>query len=216
MEIKTSVKANGDAIRRMRKAKLWTLKRLAANAKCSERTIRSAEQSAQMQMFTIERIANALDADFADLIDSPPPPRIEPKQRTWEVSIKISTPFEEFDESKDLTKFLEVLIERLGGREIIPSRVTPGSVSIGLEMGAYALQALLVAYIHGNLDDLNIITIEGPYRIPKFEEPPRRLEPPEERSRPSRVAAFLPPDSFEGDKEAWMHRLVDQGFFDTR
>ncbi len=156
-----AVKAKGEEITKQRKGKVWTIKKLAKQSDCSERTIRSAEQSEHMQMFTIHKIARALQVGAESLVDSPIQ-QPETKVRTWEVTIKISTSYDDFDEARDLSAFMSTLMSRLEEKELFPIGVIRGSVSIAFQASLKTMTSLLKSYVNDGLDELPILTIKAP------------------------------------------------------
>ena len=156
-----AVKAKGEEITKQRKGKVWTIKKLAKQSDCSERTIRSSEQSEHMQMFTIQKIAKALQVGAESLVDSPIQ-QPETKVRTWEVTIKISTSYDDFDEARDLSAFLATLMSRLEEKELFPIGVIRSSVSITFQAILETMTSLLKSYVTDGLDELPILTIKAP------------------------------------------------------
>jgi transcriptional regulator with XRE-family HTH domain len=163
--IKTPITANGEAIQRLRIARGWTLKQLAEKPpRCSEKTIRSAEQSKPMQMFTLKNIATKLGVNYTDIVTGIIPPEPEkPKVRTWEFKVTVSTPYEEFDEADDLLKFMSLLMKRIGGEPMELTSVSPGSTEITVKMTHTQIEKFIFAYVRGELDDLNIDSVKAPW-----------------------------------------------------
>lgn len=124
-----TVAPDGQAIQRLRHAKGWNAQRLADKAGFSLKTVENAERGNQVYPVTLKTLAQALGVEVQALLLEPLPPP-QPKQRTWEITIKISTPYEEFDQSNDLTRLFSTLIERLGGVVVEPEEVRKGNPNI--------------------------------------------------------------------------------------
>jgi transcriptional regulator with XRE-family HTH domain len=153
-----TVRPDADAIKRLRLGKGWRVEDLARQAKCSVKTVENVERGSNVYLFTLGKIAKALGVDYRSLLpDTGPAP--EPPQRRFEVQIKLSIPFEEFDESEQLVGFIELLKRVLSARdEIGVKAVTDGSVVITLELSEEDIASLIDAYNNAALDDLNVLT----------------------------------------------------------
>src|SRR5262249_47324365 len=62
------VRANGDAIRQLRKRLGLTQAQLAESAGCDVKTTRRAEQGHRLDIFNLRRIAAALGVPYADVV----------------------------------------------------------------------------------------------------------------------------------------------------
>lgn len=185
-----TVQANGAVIKRLRTERGWRVEDLAKKAKCSVRTIKNVEGGASVYVFTLRKLAEVFSVEYlaltTDIISLTTDKSKTCKHRTWEVNIRISTPYEEFDESSDLIRFMSALIDRIGGKDIEqmkPTSVTPGSTEITVEMTAIQLQWFLLHYIHYHqenvervgaaeaektgdaFDELNIVSVKAPYPV---------------------------------------------------
>ncbi len=140
-----TVKPNGDAISRLRKAKGWRVEDLAKNAKCSVRTVENVERGANVYLFTLAKFATALGVEYTVLVsggDSPPePPK---KERRFKVQITLDVPYEEFDESVQLVSFMTMFKQLVQAQdEIMVAGVEDGSTIITLEMSIDEIQRLI-------------------------------------------------------------------------
>lgn len=154
-----TVEPDGEAIQRRRVEKGWRVEDLAQKARCSPRTVENVERGANVYLYTLSKFAQALGVEVAALMAGAAPPDPPKKERVWKVMIQVSTPYEEFDESNDLVKLLQALVSRLGGEEMEPTQVRKGSTRIEVEMTLEQMVKLIEAFIHDELDDLNIGSI---------------------------------------------------------
>ena len=157
-----TVAPDGPAIQRLRIAKGWRVEDLAKKARCSLKTVENVEQGANVYLYTLSKFAQALGVEASTLMAGAALPPLT-KERTWQITIKVSTPDdEEFDESTDLPRFMATLIERLGGNDMEPRGIRRGSVNITVEITAEQIMRLIDAYQSGRLDDLGIESISAP------------------------------------------------------
>ncbi|MBX6316150.1 MAG: helix-turn-helix transcriptional regulator [Isosphaeraceae bacterium] len=165
-----TVRPDAEAIKRLRLGKGWRVEDLARQAKCSVKTVENVERGSNVYLFTLGKFAKALGVDYRSLLpDTGPAP--EPPQRRFEVQIKLSIPFEDFDESEQLVGFIELLKRVLSARdEIGVKAVTDGSVVITLELGEEDVASLIGAYNNAALDELNVSTFH--IVVPQGESPP--------------------------------------------
>jgi transcriptional regulator with XRE-family HTH domain len=160
-----TVEPDGEAIQRLRIEKGWRVEDLANKAGCSLKTVENVEKGENIYLYTLKRVANALDVEPSELlidVDDESPVRMRKKERVWKITLEVSTPYDEFDESSDLVGLLQALMSRLGGGGIEPTGVKEGSTLIEVEMTLEQFLELAEAYADGRLDDLNIESIAAP------------------------------------------------------
>ncbi len=160
-----TVEPDGVEIQRLRIEKGWRVEDLARKAGCSLKTVENVEKGENIYVYTLKRIATALDVEPSKLLideDDAPPERMRKKERGWKITLEVSTPYDEFDESSDLVSLLQALMSRLGGRGIEPTGLQEGSTLIEIEMTLEQFLELAEAYADGRLDDLNIESITAP------------------------------------------------------
>lgn len=160
-----TVEPDGAEIQRLRIEKGWRVEDLARKAGCSLKTVENVEKGENIYVYTLKRIANALDVEPSELLideDDAPSARMPKKERVWKITLEVSTPYDEFDESSDLVSLLQALVSRLGGGGIEPTGLQEGSTLIEVEMTLEQFLELAEAYADGRLDDLNIESITAP------------------------------------------------------
>lgn len=160
-----TVEPDGEVVQRLRIEKGWRVEDLAKKAGCSLKTVENVEKGENVYLYTLKRIASALGVEPAELLideDDAPPARMRKKERVWKITLEVSTPYDEFDESSDLVSLLQALVSRLGGGEMEPTGVKEGSTLIEIEMTLEQFLELAEAYADGRLDDLNIESIGTP------------------------------------------------------
>ena len=151
-----TVAPDGKAIQRLRIEKGWRVEDLAKQAECSLKTVENVERGENVYLYTLSKFAQALGIEVSTLIAGAIPPEPPKRGRVLKVIFEVSTPFEEFDESKDLVTLLQALIRLVGGDGMEPTGVEPGSTLIVIEMTFDQFLLLSKAYVDGRLDDLNI------------------------------------------------------------
>src|SRR5205807_10245847 len=125
----------------------WNAQKLADKAGFSLKTVENAERGNQVYPLTLKTLAQALGVEVPALLtEALPPP--QPKQRTWEITIKISTPYEEFDQANDLTRLFSTLIERLGGVVVEPEEVRKGNPNIAIPDTSHPRTAEFLTDLH--------------------------------------------------------------------
>jgi transcriptional regulator with XRE-family HTH domain len=154
-----TVTPDGEAIQRLRIEKGWRVEDLAKKSRCSLKTVENVERGRSVYLYTLSKFAQALGVEVSTLMAGAAPPDPPKKERVWKVIIQVSTPYEDFDESNDLVKLLQTLVSRLGGEEMEPNQVRKGSTRIEVEMTLEQMVKLIEAFIHNELDDLNIGSI---------------------------------------------------------
>ncbi len=158
-----TVEPDGEAIQRLRIEKGWRVEDLAKKARCSLKTVENVERGANVYLYTLSKVAQALGVEVSTLMTGAAPPPL-PKERSWTITIRITTPDDEaFDEATDLPRFMATLIERLGGDDMEPRGIRRGSVNITVEITAEQIMRLIDAYQSGRLDDLGIEMISAPF-----------------------------------------------------
>src|SRR5579885_3000893 len=160
-----TVEPDGAEIQRLRIEKGWRVEDLANRAGCSLKTVENVEKGENVYIYTLKRVANALGVEPSELLideDDVPSARMRKKERVWKITLEVSTPYDEFDESSDLVNLLQALVSRLGGGGIEPTGLQEGSTVIEVEMTLEQFLELAEAYADGRLDDLNIESIAAP------------------------------------------------------
>ena len=160
-------RARKDAIRLLREAKGWGQQALADRAVVSIKTVNSVEQGKPAHLSTFGKIAKALSVEPSAFLDGYNPTAhlasdtIRALGKRIEFQIKVSIPFEEFDESDGLTNLLQMLSTAIKAKqEIGVVEVSPGSVKITLEMHPDDLKELIAAFMEYRLKDTQVFSLE--------------------------------------------------------
>jgi len=160
-------RARKDAIRLLREAKGWGQQALADRAVVSIKTINSAEQGKPAHLSTFGKIAKALGVEPSEFLDGYNPTAhlasdtLRALSKRVEVQIKLSIPFEEFDESDGLTNLVQMLSTLIKAKqEIGVVEVSPGSIKITLEMHPDDLKEMIAAFMEYRLKDTQIVSLE--------------------------------------------------------
>lgn len=151
-------KANLERIESLRIARGWSRDALAAKAILSIRTLDSIVAGEQGVLSTFRKIAKAFEVPIESIlegyVEQPDPPPSQPKERRYRVTFEIATPYDDFDESKDLPKFFAMLFKRFGGDDLPDPTVTPGSTKITVQMDQSQVDKLVEAMKNREADDL--------------------------------------------------------------
>ncbi len=160
-------RARKDAIRLLREAKGWGQQALADRAVVSIKTINSVEQGKPAHLSTFGKIAKALGVEPSEFLDGYnaaahlASDTIRALSKRVEVEIKLSIPFEEFDEADGLTNLVQMLSTLIKAKqEIGVVAVSPGSVKITLEMHPDDLKELIAAFMEYRLKDAQVFSLE--------------------------------------------------------
>ena len=158
-------KANHQKLENLRVARGWSREQLAAKAIVSTRTLDSIMAGKQAVLSTFSKLAKALDAPLESILEGYENPAA-PEERLWKVTITVSTPFDRFDETKDLPVFLSRLFSKLGGDGISCINVKPGSTKINVALSSEQVINIVTAYLTRKLDVLKVKQIIVPAKFP--------------------------------------------------
>jgi transcriptional regulator with XRE-family HTH domain len=150
----------GDTIRQLRLAKGWRVEDLARKAKCSVKTVENLEAGEQVYLCTLRSVAEAFGVEYATLlVGAVPAPATKNR---LEVQIKLSIPFDVFDQSGQLVSVIEALTRLIGARKGIDvTGIEEGSVIIKLDMDANDASRLIQAFGKGKLSALDIEAVKA-------------------------------------------------------
>lgn len=154
-----TVKIDGDEVKRLRIARGWRVEDLAVKAKCSIKTVGNVEHGASIYLFTLSKFAEALGVECISLMAGKKETATDPvnKHRRFEVQVKLSIPYNDFDESEQLIQFVKALRDLLkGDDDMNVTNVEDGSVVITLEMSEENVARLFKAHWGGLLEQLSV------------------------------------------------------------
>lgn len=157
---RSTFKPDAKKIERLRLQKGWEVSVLARKALISKRTLTNIMNGEHVRLDTISRIAGAFKVECQELICGEGSP-LENAQaitgRRVEVEIKLSFPFDDFDETKQLETFIHELARVLSARDpIVVNNVRAGSTIITAEMSEDDLIALVEAFGQSALDTFRV------------------------------------------------------------
>lgn len=156
-----TVRLDGAAAGRLRVERGLNVEEVAKAAKCSAKTVRNAEAGRPVYLVTARHLAAALGVEPAALLLDPPPAPLRGK--TYEITLRLTTPFDQFDETDDLRALMRAIATRLGGEDDMePKRIAPGSTLVTLEVTEEQLVRLLRGFAEGLLDDLGVVQVQAP------------------------------------------------------
>jgi transcriptional regulator with XRE-family HTH domain len=159
-------KANHPKLESLRIARGMSRQKLADKAIVSPRTLDSIVAGKQAALSTFSKLAKALDAPVESILEGYEDP-VVPEERLWKVTITISTPFDRFDETKDLPVFLSRLYSLLGGDGVSFINVKPGSTKINVALTNEQVFKIVTAYLTSKLDVLKVKQIIVPAKFPE-------------------------------------------------
>jgi len=122
-------KANLPKLEKLRIARGWSREDLATEAIISTRTLDSIMAGKSAVLSTLSKLAKALETPVNEIVYGFEEPE-QPGGRFWSITIKISAPYDKFDETRDLPEFITKLLERVGGDQILIPEVSKGSTTI--------------------------------------------------------------------------------------
>ena len=169
--VNRTVIPDGPTIQRLRIKKGWRVEDLAKKARCSVKTVKNFESSENAFLFTLKKFADALGVEVPVLIKSetPPEPQKEAtaelprKERRFKMQITVDFPFEEFDESVQLSGLVTMLKQIINAKdEMVVIGVAEGSTVITLEMSEYDIERLVRSFSYRELDPLRIEKLQMP------------------------------------------------------
>ncbi len=139
-----TVAADGKAVQRLRIEKGWRVEDLAKKARCSLKTVANVERGANVYLYTLSKVAQALGVEVSALMAGAEPPAPPKKGLRFTVQFTLEVPFEEFDESEHLVNFVTMLKQIVQAKdEIMVVGVQEGSTIITLEMGMEDIERLI-------------------------------------------------------------------------
>lgn len=159
-------KANVDRIESTRISRGLSLEQVASKAVVSTRTLDSLMAGGRGAISTFAKIAKALEVPIESILEGYEDPE-PPKERLWTVTITVSTPFKDFDETRDLPFFLSKLLLKLGGDGFSREEVKPGSTNISMGMNRDQVLLLVRRYLSGRLAYMEVTQIIVPARVPE-------------------------------------------------
>lgn len=162
--------AKPDVISQLHQAKGWSQERLAEKAGIDPKTASNVMQGRSCKISTLALIAQALGVEPSKIIqgDFPDPESdtdrrsrsMTIKQRRSKARIRLDVDYNSYDELKDLSELIAVLMERIKAKdEVFVTDYAEGSVLVTLSMGHEDLEKLILAYLAHSLDDLPIGSI---------------------------------------------------------
>ncbi|WP_437193667.1 helix-turn-helix domain-containing protein [Planctomicrobium sp. SH527] len=162
--------AKPDVIYQLHQAKGWSQERLAEKAGIDPKTASNVMQGRPCKISTLALIAQALGVEPSRIIqgDFPDPDSdtdrrsrsMTLKQRRAKARIRLDVDYNSYDELKDLSELIAVLMERIKAKEdVFVTDYAKGSVLVTLSMGQDDLEKLILAYLTHSLDDLPIHSI---------------------------------------------------------
>jgi transcriptional regulator with XRE-family HTH domain len=158
------LKVNGEALRQLRRNAGMTIEELARKANVSARTINSYQAGKEAQISTLKLVAESLRVPFSSLLAEPyiEPTPVESARRV-NVHITLSIPYEEFDQSVQLSGLIAAIQSLTNAsRQISPIAVINGSTVVSLEMDEDDLPLLINAYAEQKLKPLGVTKLDLP------------------------------------------------------
>jgi transcriptional regulator with XRE-family HTH domain len=157
-------KANITRLENLRIERGWSREVLADKAIVSTRTLDSLMAGGSGTLSTFTKIARALSVEIGRILDGYDDPE-PPKERVWMVTITVSTPFDQFDETRDLPLFLSRLLSKLGGNDLALIETGPGSTEITLDLTDRQLYDVTEAFLDKRLNDMSVERIAIPVQV---------------------------------------------------
>lgn len=158
-----SLTADGQAIERFRLEKGWSIEKLAQRADVSDKTVRNLIRGERAYLCTLQSVADALGVELRALLKNQPQPATPPAERTFQVSIVLSIPYQDFDQSVQLTTFIQQVMSAIKAKSDIPVvSVSQGSTAISVEMTAEELYQFAQALHHRAFEEAGVSALIFP------------------------------------------------------
>jgi transcriptional regulator with XRE-family HTH domain len=110
-----TVQADGEAVKRLRESKGWSMEKLATRALCAPKTIKSIECGEHVFLTSLSKVAKVLGVEPGKLLPSsanlPEPAKIP---NATQISFTINMHFSSLDETKWLANYLQEFFQRAG------------------------------------------------------------------------------------------------------
>jgi transcriptional regulator with XRE-family HTH domain len=143
-----TVRPDAEAIKRLRLEKGWSVEKLADKAICSIKTVENVEKGSSVYLSTLSKIATALEVEYKTLLPGGESPAEPPAaERRFEVQIKLSVPFGDFDET-ELVGLVQMLRRLLKGGDIDVAGIEEGSVIVTLRLTEEEMKRLVSTFVH--------------------------------------------------------------------
>jgi transcriptional regulator with XRE-family HTH domain len=168
MAKKESPRARPDVIQRLREAKGWGQQALAERAVVSLKTINSIEQGKGVLLGTIGKIAKSLGVEPSALLEghedevAPESNEGATRRRSIDVQLKLSIPFDDYDEC-GLGELLRIVTSLVNAKHPISVvDVSRGSVVLTLSMSEDDFEELVTRFCAGSLDRFSAEELVSP------------------------------------------------------
>ena len=161
-------KVRVDVMKRLREARGWSQEQLASKMGFHAKTLSNIENGKNCLLSTIASIATALGVQPAELIEGhePDPPASGPAEKRVLMTLTLSIPFEDFEETEGIDRLSAFLMAVINGKNAIaiPDAVR-GSVKLTLLVDEEDAPRLIQAFADHKLDSIQASELGIPRKV---------------------------------------------------
>ena len=161
-------KVRVDVMKRLREARGWSQEQLASKMGFHAKTLSNIENGKNSLLSTIASIATALGVQPAELIEGhePDPPASGPAEKRVLMTLTLSIPFEDFEETEGIDRLSAFLMAVINGKNAIaiPDAVR-GSVKLTLLVDEEDAPRLIQAFADHKLDSIQASELGIPRKV---------------------------------------------------
>ena len=155
-------------MKRLREARGWSQEQLASKMGFHAKTLSNIENGKNCLLSTIASIATALGVQPAELIEGhePDPPASGPAEKRVLMTLTLSIPFEDFEETEGIDRLSAFLMAVINGKNAIaiPDAVR-GSVKLTLLVDEEDAPRLIQAFADHKLDSIQASELGIPRKV---------------------------------------------------
>lgn len=161
-------KVRVDVMKRLREARGWSQEQLASKSDVHAKTLSNIENGKNALLSTIASIAKALGVQPAELIEGhePDAPASGPAEKRVLMTLTLSIPFEDFEETEGIDRLSAFLMAVINGKNAIaiPDAVR-GSVKLTLLVHEEDAPRLMQAFADHKLDAIQATELSIPRKV---------------------------------------------------
>lgn len=161
-------KVRVDVMKRLREARGWSQEQLASKTDLNSKTLSNIENGKNALLGTIASIAKALGVQPAELIEGhePDPPASVPAEKRVLMTLTLSIPFEDFEETEGIDRLSAFLMAVINSKNAIAiTDVVPGSVKLTILVDEEDAPRLMQAFADHKLDAIQATELSIPRKV---------------------------------------------------
>ena len=161
-------KVRVDVMKRLREARGWSQEQLASKTGFHAKTLSNIENGKNSLLSTIASIATALGVQPAELIEGhePDPLASGPAEKRVLMTLTLSIPFEDFEETEGIDRLSAFLMAVINGKNAIAiTDAVRGSVKLTMLVDEEDAPRLMQAFADHKLDAIQATELSIPRRV---------------------------------------------------